>query len=646
MKMKRVLSVGLVGAMALSTLALTGCGSNSGDGGSTDFSWWIYSTDGNGVYYDSYEDNPSVQWLNQQYWDTENGGLGTEEDGTPVRFSFQVPITGSESDNFNTMMSTGEYTDIIDLAVATDTTPTMVNEGVLMDLTDYVEEYMPNYVAYLEENPEQKALLTHTDEDGNTRYYEIGSIKEENDVPWGGYVYRRDWIVEYAQPTEYVWDWDSAYVQENGHPAVTPLEATQAAGNMEGWKLNEVTEFTSSEGDNPKEDYTDNVIFPSGTSDPLTVSDWEWMMEAFQRAIEDKGFSGNTDAYCISLYYPGYFAMGDLVSTFGGGTGMWSKDADQRVYYGGTTDGFRTYLECMNTWNDNGWLDTRFETRASDMFFSINQTGTAQGMVGMWYGTTANLGDTIRVTCADSEDQQKAYVMACSVPINDMYGTGDQMYNEPDAFYQGSRIAGRIGITTAAEDKDIQALLTCLDWFYTPEGAATRSFGLSQEQLDSADIENNLYEEYGVEGGAYTLTQDANGNPLYTLNYDANSDLTNALKMTRMVIGMEYTGAGADLDYTLDNGDTMVVTNAKEQWTRYTSTAGLMDYNGQFDDDQNQTFSELNQSASDYMAQNIPNMIKNGLDGWDSYVSGLENLGIDEMTEIYQGIVDELFANE
>ena len=646
MKMKRVLSVGLVGAMALSTLALTGCGSNSGDGGSTDFSWWIYSTDGNGVYYDSYEDNPSVQWLNQQYWDTENGGLGTEEDGTPVRFSFQVPITGSESDNFNTMMSTGEYTDIIDLAVATDTTPTMVNEGVLMDLTDYVEEYMPNYVAYLEENPEQKALLTHTDEDGNTRYYEIGSIKEENDVPWGGYVYRRDWIVEYAQPTEYVWDWDSAYVQENGHLAVTPLEAAQAAGNMEGWKLNEVTEFTSSEGDNPKEDYTDNVIFPSGTSDPLTVSDWEWMMEAFQRAIEDKGFSGNTDAYCISLYYPGYFAMGDLVSTFGGGTGMWSKDADQRVYYGGTTDGFRTYLECMNTWNDNGWLDTRFETRASDMFFSINQTGTAQGMVGMWYGTTANLGDTIRVTCADSEDQQKAYVMACSVPINDMYGTGDQMYNEPDAFYQGSRIAGRIGITTAAEDKDIQALLTCLDWFYTPEGAATRSFGLSQEQLDSADIENNLYEEYGVEGGAYTLTQDANGNPLYTLNYDANSDLTNALKMTRMVIGMEYTGAGADLDYTLDNGDTMVVTNAKEQWTRYTSTAGLMDYNGQFDDDQNQTFSELNQSASDYMAQNIPNMIKNGLDGWDSYVSGLENLGIDEMTEIYQGIVDELFANE
>ena len=646
MKMKRVLSVGLVGAMALSTLALTGCGSNSGDGsgGDTNFSWWIYSTDGQGVYYDDYADNPAVQWLNQQYWDVENGGLGTEENGTNVQFSFQAPITGSETDNFNTMMSTGEYTDIIALAVASDTTPALVNEGVLMDLTDYVEEYMPNYVAYLDENPEQKALLTHTDEDGNTRYYEIGGIKEENDVPWGGFMYRRDWVVEYAQPTSHVWDWDSDYVKENGHPAVTPLDAALESGNMEGWKENEVTEFTSSQGENPDEDYTDNVIFPSGTSDPLTISDWEWMMEAFQRAIEDKGFSGNTDAYCISMYYPGYIATGDLVSTFGAGTGMWSKDADQNVYFGGTTDAFRTYLECMNTWNNNGWLDTRFETRASDIFFSINQTGTAQGQVGMWYGTLASLGTAIRVTCADATDQQNAYVMGCAVPINDTYGTADQMYNEPDAFYQGSRIAGRIGITTAAEDKDIAALLTCLDWFYTPEGAAVRSFGLSQEQIDSADIENNLYEEYGIEGGAYTLTEGEDGKPLYTLNYDGSSDITNALKVTRMTVGMEYTGAGADIDYTLDTGDTKVVTDAKTQWTKYTSTASVSDYNGQFDDDQNQTYSDLNQTASDYMAQNIPNLIKNGLDGWDSYVEGLESLGIGDMTEIYQSIIDEMFA--
>ena len=269
-------------------------------------------------------------------------------------------------------------------------------------------------------------------------------------MPWGGYMYRRDWIVDYAQPTSHVWDWDSAYVQENGHPAVTPLEDAIASGNMEGWKENEVTEFTSSEGEDPRNDYTDNVIFPSGTSDPLTISDWEWMMEAFARAIEDKGFSGNTDAYCTTVSYGGFFGTGELVSSFGGGSGIWSKDADQNVYFSGTTDNFRTYLECLNTWYNNGWMDTRFETRASDMFFSINQTGTAQGMVGLFYGTNASLGDTIRVTCADPTDQQRAYVMPCSVPINDVHGTDAQKYVTPDAFYQGTRISGRIGIGSAS----------------------------------------------------------------------------------------------------------------------------------------------------------------------------------------------------
>ncbi len=647
MKMKRVLSVGLVGAMALSTLALTGCGSNSSDGGDNTVSWWITMTDGNGVYYDDYEDNPAVEWLNQQYWDTENGGLGTKEDGTPLKFTFQVPISGSETDNFNTMMSTGEYTDIIDLAMSTDTAATMVDEGTLLDITDYVEKYMPHYIEYLDKNPEQKALLTHEDENGDTRYYEIGAIKEENDVPWGGYMYRRDWLVEYAQPTAYVWDWDSDYVKENGHPAVTPLEEAQASGNMEGWKANEVTEFTSSEGEDPKNDYTDNVIFPSGTSDPLTISDWEWMLDAFKKAIDDKGFSGNTDAYCTTVYYPGFFGMGDLVSSFGGGTGVWSKDADQNVYFSGTSDNFKTYLECLNTWYNNGWMDTRFETRASDMFFSINQTGTAQGQVGLFYGTSASLGDTIRVTCADPTDQQKAYVMPCAVPINDKYGTDAQKFVTPDAFYQGSRIAGRIGITEALEDKSeetIAALFTFLDWMYTREGALVRSIGLSQEQIDSVDLENNLYEEYGIEGGAYDVSENEDGKTVYTFHYDTSGDLGNALKFTRMVVGAELTGAGADIDYVLDKGETEVQQHATEQWTKYTSTASLYDYNNQFTTEQNEVYSEINQAVNDYMNQNTPNLIKNGLDGWDAYVEAINALHPEELTEVYQEVMDSLFG--
>ena len=103
----------------------------------------------------------------------------------------------------------------------------------------------------------------------------------------------------------------------------TPLEEAQASGNMEGWKVNEVTEFTSSEGEDPNNDYTDNVIFPSGKTDPYTISDWEWMFEIFEKAYADLGID---DSYCISMYYPGFSWTGDLCSCFGGGNFAFYED--------------------------------------------------------------------------------------------------------------------------------------------------------------------------------------------------------------------------------------------------------------------------------------------------------------------------------
>ena len=120
------------------------------------------------------------------------------------------------------------------------------------------------------------------------------------------------------------------------------------------------------------------------------------MLDAFKKAIDDKGIFRQHGRLLHHRLLSGFFGMGDLLSSFGGGTGVWSKDADQNVYFSGTSDNFKTYLECLNTWYNNGWMDTRFETRVSDMFFSINQTGTAQGQVGLFYGTSASLGDTIR----------------------------------------------------------------------------------------------------------------------------------------------------------------------------------------------------------------------------------------------------------
>lgn len=641
---RRWISLLLTGTLVLGSLAMSGCGNSSDSGDADTFSWWIVTTDGDGTYYDKYEDHPGVQWLNNQYWDVDNHTLGEEGKGENIKFTFQTPIAGSETDNFNTMIGTGEYTDLVDLSYYTGSIAALAEDGVLMDITEYVEEYMPDYVALLDEHPAWKSQVTTTDADGNVHYYYLPLLNDGPRDPWDGFVYRRDWVVKYAEPTEYVWDWDSAYVQENGHPAVTPLEAAVASGNLEGWKANEVTEFTANPGDDPDNTYTDNVIFPSGTGDPLTISDWEWMFEAFDAALEERGYGDDSDAYCITIPYQGYFEYGDLVSSFGGGNGYYYINDDGEVTFDATSDNFRTYLECMNTWNDKGWLDTQFETRSGDLFYMINQSGFNQGKVGMWEGMVWDTGTKIRTTCMDDSDQQDAFVMGCAFPINDMYGTAEQMYHEPDAFYgeTAGPATGGVGITTKAEDKNLPALFTYLNWCYTREGALLGSMGLSQEQYESMDFDPDNYAEYGFTDGLYH-EEDRDGVTTYVTHIPQNSTLNgNAFITGRLTARLQLTGTGDDLDYDIDNGESEVYQACREAYGSYDSTGNVISYATKLTDDENEQAGDVYTPLKDYMNQVIPRMIKNGVDSeWDEYVKTVDSYDTKSVCEIYQKYVDE-----
>ena len=641
---RRWISLLLTGTLVLGSLAMSGCGNSSDSGDADTFSWWIVTTDGDGTYYDKYEDHPGVQWLNNQYWDVDNHTLGEEGKGENIKFTFQTPIAGSETDNFNTMIGTGEYTDLVDLSYYTGSIAALAEDGVLMDITEYVEEYMPDYVALLDEHPAWKSQVTTTDADGNVHYYYLPLLNDGPRDPWDGFVYRRDWVVKYAEPTEYVWDWDSAYVQENGHPAVTPLEAAVASGNLEGWKANEVTEFTANPGDDPDNTYTDNVIFPSGTGNPLTISDWEWMFEAFDAALEERGYGDDSDAYCITIPYQGYFEYGDLVSSFGGGNGYYYINDDGEVTFDAASDNFKTYLECMNTWNDKGWLDTQFETRSGDLFYMINQSGFNQGKVGMWEGMVWDTGTKIRTTCMDDSDQQDAFVMGCAFPINDMYGTAEQMYHEPDAFYgeTAGPATGGVGITTKAEDKNLPALFTYLNWCYTREGALLGSMGLSQEQYESMDFDPDNYAEYGFTDGLYH-EEDRDGVTTYVTHIPQNSTLNgNAFITGRLTARLQLTGTGDDLDYDIDNGESEVYQVCREAYGSYDSTGNVISYATKLTDDENEQAGDVYTPLKDYMNQVIPRMIKNGVDSeWDEYVKTVDSYDTKSVCEIYQKYVDE-----
>jgi len=627
----------MMGAIFLIAFAMTACTNENDIGEEQSFTWWIPKDDSAGTYYEGYEENPIIQWLNNQKWSTETGTHTNDGTGTQLALDFMLPVQGNESDNFNTMIATGSYPEIIHLAYSTDSPKQLVNEGVSIEITQYVEEYMPDYLAFIEEHPEIKPFVMDVDEEGNEHYYALYNVSNAPIRPWHGYMYRRDWVVNYATPSTHIWDWESTYVTGHGHPAYTPLSEAKAQNDLTGWKENTVTEFTSNFGDD--ETWEDNIVFPSGTEDPLYISDWEWMFQAFTDALEAEGYSDDSNAYPISLFYMGYLETGDLVSSFGGGGPMWFLNDSGEPAFGATNDNFRTYINAMHTWYENGWLDERFASRGSDMFFKINQTGVAQGKVGMFDGGIGMLGTTIRATAENEQAQEQAMVFGSSLPINDIYGDEENKYKEPDMFYHQGIIGPPISFTEKCEGKDLETLFTMLNWLYTEEGGILTSIGLNEEQYQSMEFDPDLYAEHGLTSMYDIIERDDEEDDLFQFNVPADDPLKRALSSERISANMQIW----QLDgYEMDFGYSKVVEEAFLQWIRYEDTASIMDYEELFTDEQSKTGTRVHTYINDAMSQKVPEMIQNGTGDWQTYVDRLEKYGPQRRTAIYVDILQEI----
>ncbi len=193
---KKVLAMLLMTAVTMGTLA--GCGSadsassETGNGevlgaakaeesGVTDdfskaqeISIWLYKDDYK--VYDSYNENPIVQYLNDKFNCT---------------LSFQQPAMGSETEQFSLMLGTGSYTDVMEVTYSQAGVSSLYADGVIVDLAPYVESCMPNFKAFLEadENVDVKRALY--DKEGHL-FTIPNQVRVGDENRWGGLVYRKD----------------------------------------------------------------------------------------------------------------------------------------------------------------------------------------------------------------------------------------------------------------------------------------------------------------------------------------------------------------------------------------------------------------------------------------------------------------------
>ncbi len=194
------------------------------------------------------------------------------EELTGIKLNFIVPTLGEEATEFNIMMASGDLPDIIiDAGRYQGGVGAGVTDGAYLDLTDLIDEYMPNYSAW-RNSDEERRKTTVTDEGVIGGVFGIAPY---NEWCWFGLLIKQealdatglpvpetvdelhDFLVAckekgYSQPLNYgstygqiftgiingaygVWDW--MFVDDNGKAAWGPAQdgAKEYLATMRQW---------------------------------------------------------------------------------------------------------------------------------------------------------------------------------------------------------------------------------------------------------------------------------------------------------------------------------------------------------------------------------------------------------------------------
>lgn len=115
------------------------------------------------------------------------------------------------SEQFNLMVSSGDYTDIISDGVShySKGYDAAITDDIIIDLYDLAKEYAPNYLYYLDTDPALRAALI-TD---NGCLPTVATIYKEAGCENGGILIRGDWLKELGMETPETYDQLHDYVQ-------------------------------------------------------------------------------------------------------------------------------------------------------------------------------------------------------------------------------------------------------------------------------------------------------------------------------------------------------------------------------------------------------------------------------------------------
>jgi putative aldouronate transport system substrate-binding protein len=155
------------------------------------------------------------------------------EKKTNVKIEFQHPAVGSENEQFNLLIASGNLPDIIerDFTTYPGGPEKAISDKVLIKLNDIIDKNAPNLKKYLDEHPDMKKEIS-TD-DGTI--YVFPGIGIGNNSVSGGMILRKDWLDELGLAIpETMDDWTNVLRQfKEKKNAKTPLTMKLSDFNRE-----------------------------------------------------------------------------------------------------------------------------------------------------------------------------------------------------------------------------------------------------------------------------------------------------------------------------------------------------------------------------------------------------------------------------
>lgn len=119
-------------------------------------------------------------------------GYKAVEEKTNIRVKWTIPADGTESEQFNIMINSNDYPDLIFnfTNYYTAGLEHALDEEIIIPLDDVIQNYMPNYLSRVNVSADRQKRVK-TDTGIHAAIYKILSMKQS---PWGGQTIRKDWL--------------------------------------------------------------------------------------------------------------------------------------------------------------------------------------------------------------------------------------------------------------------------------------------------------------------------------------------------------------------------------------------------------------------------------------------------------------------